>query len=348
MIDAVFAVPGDLNTPTGGYAYARRLIEAAPRVGLRLTLMPLPGDFPAPSAASVEIAAAALAGVPPTTPLLVDGLAFGALPEPVAAAIRAPLAVLLHHPLGLEGGVPPEQAAAMLATEAAALRHARAVIVTSGATRADVITRLGVDAERLTVAVPGLDKPAAPAPRPASGVPLILSVGSQTPRKGHDVLLAALARMTHLPWRAVITGAETLDPACAAALAAQALPSGERVTLQGAVPRGDLDALYGQATLFVLASRHEGYGMVFAEAMAHGLPVVAARIPAAEEVVPPDAGLLVPRDDPAALAEALAVLLGDQARARAMGAAGATHAGTLPGWDDTAAIFAAVLGRLAP
>ena len=97
---ATLAVPGDLATPTGGYAYARRLLEAAPAAGLALAHLPLPAGFPEPSAEETRAALAALAAT--EGPLLVDGLAHGALPAAGLAPFARRLAVLHHHPLGLE------------------------------------------------------------------------------------------------------------------------------------------------------------------------------------------------------------------------------------------------------
>jgi glycosyltransferase involved in cell wall biosynthesis len=348
LIEAAFAIPGDLDSPTGGYAYARRVIAEGPGVGVRLSVVPLPGDFPFPSAGSVEATARTLAAVPPGMPLLVDGLAFGALPVAALAGVRAPIAVLLHHPLGLETGMTAEVSAKLIASEGAALRHARAVVVPSRSTRADVMRLFGTPAEAITVSEPGLDKPAGATARRAAGEAVILSVASLSPRKGHDVLIDALARIADRPWRAIVSGADDRDATWAGALRAriEAAGLGGRISLRGAVSRTDLDSLYAEADVFCLPSRHEGYGMVFAEAMAHGLPVVAARIPAAEEVVPAAAGILVPRDDAAALARALASLLDDRALARRMGEAALAHAATLHGWDETARRIGAVLAGL--
>jgi glycosyltransferase involved in cell wall biosynthesis len=343
-LNAIFAIPGDIDTPTGGYAYARALLAAAPGAGLALRVMTLPGDFPDPAPGSVELAARALAAIRPDVPVLVDGLAFGAMPPAALDAVRAPMAVLLHHPLGLESGLAPERATALLASERAAVARARAVIVPSETTRADVVATLGKDQDAITVAVPGLVKPPA-MQQSRETPPLILSVGSLTPRKGHDVLLEALGRLGTRRFEAVIAGAADRDAEWAAQIRAQAEPMAS-VRLLGAVGRSELDALYARATLFCLPSRHEGYGMVFAEAMAHGLPIVAADIAAAREVITPDAGLLVPCDDPAAVAEALAALLDDLGRAAKMGAAGAAHAATLPDWSQTAQRVAGVLRKL--
>jgi glycosyltransferase involved in cell wall biosynthesis len=118
-----------------------------------------------------------------------------------------------------------------------------------------------------------------------------------------------------------------------------------RIILAGET--ADLSSAYDVADVFVLASRHEGYGMVFAEAMQHGLPVIATTAGAIPEAVPSGAGVLVPPDDVTALAGALAQLIGDPAL-RARYASGArTAALELPSWTDTARDVAAALQRFA-
>ena len=114
-------------------------------------------------------------------------------------------------------------------------------------------------------------------------------------------------RIADLDWRLVIAGDCTRDRATADALEAQiaARGLGTRVRMRGAVGEDELDALHRDADLFVLASRHEGYGMAFAAAISHGLPVVGTRAGAIPETVPAGAGILVPPDDAAALAAAL-------------------------------------------
>lgn len=349
-LTAIFAIPGDIDTPTGGYAYARRLIAASPQVGLDFRVMPLPADFPEPSSESIMAASRALQAVHPEVPVLVDGLAFGAMPAYLLDGVAAPLAVLLHHPLGLENSGDTTKAHRLLRSERAALPHARAVVVPSEATKSDVVTHLGANPHLITVAPPGLDLPATTRTEPRDSVPLLLSVGSLTPRKGHDVLIAALERLTEKPWRTVIAGAADRDTGWAERLMAQADLAGltGRITFTGALAPTALEALYTEASLFCLPSRHEGYGMVFAEAMAHGLPVVAADIAAAREVIPTGAGLHVPPDDPAALAEAIARLLDAPDTARAMGETGAARAAAMPSWANTAARVGSALQAILP
>jgi glycosyltransferase involved in cell wall biosynthesis len=347
MSELSLMVPGDPETITGGYAYDRRLVAALHARGWDARLERLPGDFPEPANKSVDEALAAIAAVPAGRLVLVDGLAFGALPAGRIAALRRPVAALVHHPLALEGGLPPERALAVAARELAALAAAAAVIAASPATARTLAADYRVPPQRLAVALPGTD-PLPPA-RGSGAVPTILSVATITPRKGHATLVAALARLQDRPWQAVFVGDDGRDPACAAALRQAIAAHGlsDRIRLTGAVsPLALLDHILA-ADLFALVSAHEGYGMAFAEALSAGLPIVAARAGAVPDTVPADAGVLVPPGDVAATAAALARLLDDPALRRRMAAASRRAGAALPTWDDTAAAVAAALTPLA-
>jgi glycosyltransferase involved in cell wall biosynthesis len=114
----------------------------------------------------------------------------------------------------------------------------------------------------------------------------------------------------------------------------------------GAVAQERLSALYGAADVFVLASRYEGYGMAFAEAIAHGLPVVGTTAGAIPGTVPPEAGVLVPPEDIDALAAVLRSLIVDRARRETLRAGALSVRTRFPTWRDAATRFAAVLDSL--
>ncbi len=339
-----FAIPGDLETVSGGYAYDRRLIAEAAEAsgaGLRLTPIALPGGFPAPSTDDLTAAAAALEAW--SGPLLIDGLAYGAFSASLAARVGGRAAALVHHPLCLENGLTPARAAALEASERAALEACRGVLVTSAATGRLVAELFGVAPERIAVAEPGVDR----GPRaPVSGhPPTLLAVGALIPRKGYDLLLAALARLTDLDWRLEIVGPTDRDPACRAALEAQRRAAGldDRAIFLGAVSDAERDAAYARADLFVAPSRFEGYGMAVAEALTRGVPVIAGRGGALADTAA--SGILVDPEDVSGFAAALRPLILDPAaRRRAADRAFAAGQAT-PRWADTAAAAAAALRR---
>ena len=344
-----FAVPGDLTTPTGGYAYDRRMIAELGDLDWQIDLLDLGEGFPWPSEATRHAAAAQLLAVPAGRSIVVDGLALGVLPD-VAAELagRNPLLALVHHPLALEHGLSAEQARTLHASERAALAEVQGVVVTSAATARLVASDYGVAAGRITVARPG-SNPARPAEASRDGIVRLVSVGAVVPRKGFDVLTAALAMLTDLPWQLTIAGDRTRDKNAANRLDADIARDGlsNRIAILGVVSSPQLAALYAKADLFVLASHFEGYGMAYAEAIAHGLPVIGTHAGAIPDTVPPDAGLLVAPGDVNALAGALRRVIGDAGLRRRLAAAAQAAAPQLPTWQHSAKIFADALERLA-
>ncbi len=347
MRDVVFAVPGDLATPTGGYTYDRRIIAELPALGWQADVLDLGEGFPRPARETRAVAHARLVALPPGPPIVVDGLALGVLPETSQELQRNhKLVALVHHPLALESGISAQDAAAFRASERAALGSARAIIATSRATVRVLAADYDVAPDRVNVVEPGTDRGAI-APRGESDTVALLSVGAVVPRKGYDLLVAALARLTDLSWRLVIAGDKSRDAETVRKLEADIdrLDLAGRIRLAGAVSSEELSSLYAGADLFVLPSRFEGYGMAYTEALAHGLPVIGTRIGAIPDTVPSDAGVLVPPDDVDALADVLRRLITQpQERQRLAAAARAT---TFPSWGEQAARFVRVLERLA-
>lgn len=336
--ELAFAVPGDIATPTGGYAYDRRVMQELGALGWALRHVELPGDFPDPSSTSLARVGDLLSRIPSGMPIIIDGLAYGVLPEEVIAPVRGRVIALVHHPLGLETGLAPERAAMLVEMERAALARAAAVIVTSPATAGTLATLLGVPPAKITVALPGVE-PAARAKGQGPGrAPRLLAVGSLVPRKGYDVLVAALEKIADVPWDCRIVGALDRSPETSEAIRQEIASAGltGRVSLAGTMTDREVEAEYDAADLFVLASHYEGYGMVFAEAMSRGLPVVACAGGATAETVPADAGLLVPPGDASGLADALRRVLADRDERQKLADAAWNHAAGLPRWRDAA------------
>jgi glycosyltransferase involved in cell wall biosynthesis len=180
------------------------------------------------------------------------------------------------------------------------------------------------------------------------GVPHILSVGAVVPRKGFDVLVAALATLPDLPWQLTIAGDRNRDTKAAAQLDGDIarLRLGERVTVLGAVSAQRIAELYAAADIFALASRFEGYGMAYSEAIAHGLPVIGTKAGAVPEAVPANAGILVEPDDVTAFALALRRIIGNAEERKRLAAAARAAAAKLPTWQDSAKIVSRTLEAL--
>lgn len=343
-----FVVPGDIQTRTGGYEYDRRIIDALRRRGWTVTLCQLGEGFPHPSRTVRAGAAATLRGIASEGVAVVDGLALGVLPDEVLAeADRLRIVGLVHHPLARETGLDPLVTSSLFESERRALTSARHVVTTSPAT-ARALAEYGVSATKVSVVVPGTDR-AELAPGSGGHEVRLLCVASVVPRKGHDLLLRALARLKDLPWHLTCGGSLDRDPETAQALATQVKSEefGRRVELVGELSQAQLSMHYGRADVFVLPTLYEGYGMVVAEAIARGLPSVATDTGGIADLLAGDAGIVVPPGDLEALTEALRRVIADPA-ARSTLAAGARRVRErLPSWDDAAEAMEAAVLRVA-
>src|SRR6516164_2746 len=151
---AAFAVPGDLATPTGGYTYDRRIIGELGAAGWQIQVVDLGEGFPHVDAAARGRAIERIAALPGELPVVVDGLAFGVL-DARALARSHRLIALVHHPLALESGLSEEQAAALRASERAALASTRHVIASSPSTARLLVADYAVAADRISIVPPG-------------------------------------------------------------------------------------------------------------------------------------------------------------------------------------------------
>lgn len=346
--DFVFAVPGSLDTPTGGYAYDKRMIAELRELGWRPEVLDLGDGFPRPSALTRAAAHARLCDAPKGRPIVIDGLAFGVLPDTAQAlSVTHPLIALVHHPLALETGLTAEEAADLRESERRALSFTHGVVANSAATARALAADYGVPAQRITIAPPGTDRVSVTR-RHCTGPIALLAVGAVVPRKGYDVLIEALAGLLDLPWHLTLVGDCSRDPATVERLKADIERNrlAPRVSMEGAAGAERLSGLYAASDLFVLASRYEGFGMAYAEAIAHGLPVIGTTAGAIPDTVSPDAGLLIPPDDVPALAAALRRLI-ENADVRAELAIGARKAAeSLPTWKDSAKLFSDAIERV--
>jgi glycosyltransferase involved in cell wall biosynthesis len=274
--------------------------------------------------------------VTPGAVSLVDGSALPALPEDALPASVA----LIHHPLALENN-PPD--AAMKRHEIALFAAVRRIVTTGEQTADRLAADFAVPREKIMPVVPGI----ADLPRcygTAGPTCQILCLGQLIPRKGQDVLLHALARLFDLDWTLTIAGGEN-DPVYARGLRAQAeeLNIAHHVVFHPEATGATLEALWQNADLFALTSHYEGYGMVWAEALRRGLPVVATNTGAVPTLIGPEAGVVCTPGDVEQLSKALRRLVLDRTLRADMGGSAWQAGRALPSWRDQAEKLAAVL-----
>lgn len=376
-------VPGRLDQRTGGYIYDRRVAEGLRGLDWTVQVHSLQGCFPGPDEVAEAALEATLSSLPDASRVVVDGLALGGLPKAAARhAGRLTLLGLVHHPLYEETGLAADRAKQLEALERAALESCRGIVATSGFT-AKRLREWLQPCPPLRVVTPGIEhEPVwidretrqanrvalklfrgdrfecsetgalrAESGKPANALraPMLLCVGSLVPRKGQDLLVQALDRLQDRSWHCLLAGSDVRDPTFAERLRIEIARRGleTRVEILGECPEPLLDALYQSADLFVLPAWYEGYGMAFAEAMAHGLPIIATSGGAIPDTVPATAGMLVTPGDIDSLTAAIARLL-DEPILRAELARGAwDHARSLPGWNQVSVQFANALRELA-
>jgi glycosyltransferase involved in cell wall biosynthesis len=316
----------------------------------------LPAEFPSPGPRALAAAAACLERCVDGSLVLVDGLAFGVLPELARThARRLRLVALVHHPLHAETGSDAARQRALFESERDALACARLVIVTSAATAAQMresglVQRLPAVVEPGVQRAPLREPRGEPARAGSAAHARLLCVATLTPRKNHLGLIEALATLRELPWTLRCYGSLTASAATVAAVRARiaSLGLGERVELCGEIDGDALEQVRRDSDLFVLPSLYEGYGMAVAEAIAQGLPVIATRTGSAAALVGADAGVLVEPGDAAGLRAALRELLADPVRRERSAAAARARSAHLADWDAAAARFAALLAGVAP
>ena len=347
MTEVLFAIPGDIATPTGGYIYDREVLQRLPGLGIDARHLRLPASYPHPSPVDLAETSRLFAAAPASAILLIDGLALGTMPPLILGNVHQPIVALVHHPLGYETGLETSRARELFALERLSLRYATHVIVTSRSTARLLNLEFSVPAAKIAIAEPGTDRAvrATGTRKPLS----ILAVGAISPRKGYQILIEALTPLRSLDWRMTIAGATDRDPAAVSALREAILRGGlaARVELTGSLGKADLARAYAAADLFVLPSLFEGYGMALAEAMARGLPIVCTTGGAAAETVAGGAALKVAPGQTDPLREALQRMLTDAGLRRRLGDASWEAGQRLPAWDDTARRVAGVLKEVA-
>jgi glycosyltransferase involved in cell wall biosynthesis len=328
----------DPGQPTGGNIYDRRVCAGLAEAGWDVLVTTVAPGWPVPGRSGRADLARIVSAIPDGATVLIDGLiASSAAAQLLPHAGRIRMTVLLHMPLAT--ALDPHHDASAERSERAVLRAATSVVATSEWTRQQILTRYAIPVGQVHVARPGVDLVAAPA-RPVPGH--LICVGVLGPHKGQDILVEALADLAERDWHCMLAGPLDRHPDFVEQLRARITRLGydHRVRLAGVLTGEALSHAYTAADLLVAPSRSETYGMTVTEALAHGLPVIAAAAGGLPEALGSTSdgtlpGQLVPPRDPAALAAALGDWLGDEQHRHRLRAAARQRRSTLCGWDQT-------------
>jgi glycosyltransferase involved in cell wall biosynthesis len=344
-------VTWDRMDPTGGNTYDQNLIAELRALGVDVRLHALAGPWPEGDASSHARLARALREAPTS---LVDGIVACAAPDVIAAAVDSGqvITVVIHMPIGDEGGLEPAIRERYAALEGKAVHAASGILCSSHWSAAQLRGRYG--RSDVGVAIPGVS-PAVVARGSQDGrIRRILTVASLTPTKDQLTLVRALAQVADLPWTAALIGSDQVDPAYAGRLRAEVTAAGleERIAVPGMLAGQTLDQEWEAADLLVLPSRTETYGLVVGEALARGIPAVVPAGTGAVEALQQGAatgdatpGTAVPAGDPAGLAAVLRRWLTEPTLQRDWRQVALSRRDTLPGWRQTAEAVLAYLKR---
>lgn len=264
--------------------------------------------------------------------------------------VPAPRIGLIHHLKSLEEGPAPERAAARR-IERAFLAGLDGFIFNSEFTRSSVEEVLGPGlggtpgspAKPWVLALPGKDRLAGFPPGAGSGgrrgrALRILFLGNVIPRKGLHVLVDALARIPDRPWSLTIAGRTDADPGYAARVLGRIREARleSRISWLGAPEDSELPGIFRNHDLLAVPSQCEGFGIVYAEALTFGLPVIAGDLGGAGEIVTQgENGFRIPWGDAETLAGRLSALADEPGLLPAMSRKARESAGNLPTWEES-------------
>jgi glycosyltransferase involved in cell wall biosynthesis len=334
-------VPAPFDTVSGGYGYDRRIVSGLRASGHTVDVVELIGAFPLVDEFACDSACAAWDRLPPDTKPVIDGLALPAFRGLEDAMFARGTIGLIHHPVSLETGLNEANKAVLADIEHRLLPRMSRLIVTSENTAQAVTAHFHIAPDRIRTVIPGTDD----APRcSGSDGPTreILSIGTLIPRKGHDVLLRAVGRLFDLDWHLTIVGSPDRDPPHAHGLIALAEELGiaHRVHFAGELVGKALETVWRRADLFALATYHEGFGMVIAEALKRGVPVVVTDGGAAGALVTPESGCVCPVGDRDQVSKSLRRLIFGDTLRRQMAEEAWQIGQTLPSWQTQSTLFA--------
>jgi glycosyltransferase involved in cell wall biosynthesis len=339
-----FVIYGSLDTLSGGFFYDRTVVEYLQQHGSEVEIISLPWrNYPKHLLDSYNHVLLNRLASLDVDVLLEDELnhpSLFRLNKILRKRSRYPILSIVHHLRSSELH-PTALLPLYRQIERNFLRSVDGFIYNSQTTR-QAVEKLRGSAARHVVALPAGDRfgglhSERILDRSRQNGPLrLLFVGNIIERKGLHTLLAAFRQIPSVPVELRVAGREDVNPAYALRMQREALLLGSRVNFLGRLTDRQLEDELGAAQVLVVPSTYEGFGIVYLEGMAFGLPALATRAGAAGEIIEDGhSGFLVAPEDPAALAQAITLLANDRSRLVTMSLAARERFEQFSSWDDT-------------
>jgi glycosyltransferase involved in cell wall biosynthesis len=339
---------GSLKTLSGGYLYDRVLVEYLRAQGDQVEVISLPDrSYPGRLAGNLFRPRSVGKAQLPLDILLQDELCHPSLiwwNRKLKGSDGVPVISIVHHLLTSEPGHHLWLAPLYRRVELAYLRSVDGFIFNSETTRKVVENAVGQDLDSV-VSQPGADRlnPSVSdeeiIARSRTDGPLrILYLGNVIPRKGLDVLMDALLRLSENAWELTVVGSLEMDRDYSAIVKQMVGIGGFEGRIRFTGPLEDIQLVREMENhhLMALPSYYEGYGIAYLEAMGFGMPVIASDAGAAPEIITAGVdGFLIPPGDSAALADLIEGLMADRPRLAQMGCAARRRYLASPRWAES-------------
>jgi len=272
-----FLIPGDIDTLSSCYIYDKRLVEGLKKKGHDVEVYRLGDDFPFPSEDSLNHCHKVIKSIPSAEPIIIDSLAFGTIPS-ILKEVSAtnPIVALIHLPLSMDPNYSAYQRTLFTSPEMEAFSLATKFVVSSEYTF-EILLNLGIEAHKINLIIPGIDHFPQKKNYPEKPAKL-LSIANLCRSKDHAILVRALTALKDKDWVLHCYGNLDMDRDCLADFQAMIRKNSlqKKILVHATISGKELSDAYLDADLFVHPSDFEIYGMALAEALAHGIPVIAS------------------------------------------------------------------------
>jgi glycosyltransferase involved in cell wall biosynthesis len=335
-----FIIPGNIHSLTGGYLYDMKMIRGLEEQGYDVPIIGI--DEPLTCLAAIEgYCRSQFIKLPPGTCVVIDSLVLGLLHKLVREfSDRLNIVGLIHLPVTYNI---LSYKMKLADYEINAMMDASSLIVT-GRFMVQLLGDAGIPSEKITIVEPGTER--YPRKRTYKKLPTeLLCISNYSAIKAQHVLVQALEKIRHMDWSLNLYGNMQRDERYVASLRSYILRKNleGRILLHDTIPHDQISAAFLQSDLFILPSLFESFGMVLAESLAHGIPVVTTVAGNIPYTVPPAMGVFTERGNADHLAYALNELMLDEEKYASLYRAASDYHKQARSWETAISDFESII-----